>query len=129
MKKAHLFLAGLFFLLVSLNTNAQTQSATDYFTGKWNVLVEGTPNGDARLIVNLERKDGKLAGVILDSTENEVAKITKIEEKDKAVTLYFTAQGFDVYLLMEKKDDDHVTGNMLNMFNAKGDRLKEKETK
>jgi hypothetical protein len=81
------------------------------------------------MIVSLQRKDSTLTGVILDSTDQEIAKITKVEEKEKSVTLYFTAQGYDVYLLMEKKDDDHVTGNLMDMFEAKGDRIKAKEVK
>jgi hypothetical protein len=129
MKKLSAFLAGIFLLFLSLSASAQSQNKADYFTGKWDVLVEGTPNGDTKMIVSLQRKDSTLTGVILDSTDQEIAKITKVEEKDKSVTLYFTAQGYDVYLLMEKKDDDHVTGNLMDMFEAKGDRIKAKEVK
>jgi len=117
-------LAGLFFLLLSLNANAQTQNGTDYFAGKWNVLVKGLPQGDTKMIVNLDRKDTTLAGAIHDSTGTEISKFSKVELKDSAVTVYFTAQGYDVYLVMKKKDDDHVTGNMMDMFDAEGDRVK-----
>lgn len=125
MKKFSAIFLGLFFLTLSLHTNAQTKSNADFFAGKWNVVVAGTPNGDSKIIVSLEKKDGALTGSILDSTNNEIAKITKVEEKDKSVTVYFNAQNYDVYLLMDRKDDDHITGNMLNMFDAKGDRIKE----
>ena len=125
MKKISAVFLGLFFLMLSLHANTQTKSNADFFAGKWNVLVAGTPNGDSKIIVSLEKKDGALTGSILDSTNKEIAKITKVEEKDKSVTVYFNAQNYDVYLLMDRKDDDHVTGNMLNMFDAKGDRVKE----
>jgi hypothetical protein len=129
MKKLSVFFAGIFLLFLSLSASAQSQNKPDYFAGKWSVLVEGTPNGDAKMIINLQRKDSTLTGVILDSTDKEIAKITKVEEKDKSVTLYFTSQGYDVYLLLEKKDDDHVTGSLMDMFDAKGDRMKEKAPK
>jgi hypothetical protein len=125
MKKVSLFFAAFFLLVLSLPASAQTKSNADFFAGKWNVLVAGTPNGDSKIIVSLEKKDGKLEGTILDSTNKEIAKITKVEEKDKSVTVFFYAQNYDLYLLMDRKDDDHVTGNMLNMFDATGNRIKE----
>jgi len=124
-----LVFATVFFFLSSFSVNAQAKSDADYFLGKWNVLVVGTPQGDSKMIINLERKDGKLSGAVLDTTNKEIAPITKIEEKDKSTTVYFTAQGYDVYLVMEKKDDDHITGNLMGMFDAKGDRIKETTTK
>ena len=124
MKTLTSFFLLLCFLGLSFGAKAQT-SNPDYFAGKWNVIVEGTPGGDAKMIVSLGRKEGKLEGVILDSLQKEIAKISSIEETEKSVTVNFTSQGYDVNLLMEKKDDDHVTGNMLGMFDAKGERIKE----
>ena len=121
--------ATIFLFLSSFSANAQAKNDGDYFLGKWNVLVAGTPQGDSKLVVKLDRKDGKLSGVVLDTTDKEIAPITKIEEKEKSTTVYFTAQGYDVYLVMEKKDDDHITGNLMGMFDAKGDRIKDTKTK
>jgi hypothetical protein len=129
MKKLCSFFAGLFFLLLSLGANAQTKTPADYFVGKWNVVVEGTPQGDSKMTVFLERKEGKLSGGILSKEGADTIKITKIEEKEKSVTLYFSSQGYDVNLTLEKKDDDHVTGNLMDMFDAKGDRIKETASK
>src|SRR2546423_4441301 len=112
MKKLSSIFAGLFFLVLSIHTKAQTQPAKDYFVGKWTVLVEGTPQGDGKMIVVLERKDGKLGGSILPTQAGDAVKISRIEDKEKSVTLYFTSQGYDVNLTLEKKDDDHVTGNL-----------------
>lgn len=124
MKKLSFLFAGLFFLLLSFNANAQTPSK-EYFIGKWDVLLEGLPQGDPRMIVSLERKDGKLSGVILDSSNNEVAKISKIDEAEKAVTVYFTASGYDVNLEMNQKDENNITVNLLGMFEGKGVRVKQ----
>lgn len=109
-------------LFFGLNAKAQT---TDYFPGKWNVVVMGTPNGDAKLTFVLERKDGKLGGVVQDTTGKEMTKITQIDEKDKTITAAFTIQSYDVSLTMEPVDDDHVKGSLMGMFEAKGIRVKE----
>ena len=125
MKKLSTLFAGIGFLLLSLYTNAQSQNGHDYFIGKWNVLIIGTPNGDAKMIVSLEKKDTTVVGVVLDTTNTEISKISKIEMKDSVVTVYFNAQGYDVYLMLERKDDDHTAGRLLDMFDAKGERIKE----
>jgi hypothetical protein len=125
MKKIYAVLTSLFLLAFSISTNAQTP-ATDYFVGKWDLLIEGLPQGDPRMIVGLERKDGKLTGSIMDSTQKEIAKISKIEEKEKSITVYFSASGYDVYMEMNRKDEDNITANLLNMFEAKGVRIKPK---
>jgi hypothetical protein len=127
MKKLISFSAGIFLLFLFINVNAQTQTGADYFLGKWNVLFAGLPSGDTRMIVDIEKGDTTLTGSILDSTKQEVAKFSKVEMKDTSVTVYFTAQGYDVYVTLNKKDDDHVTGTMLDMFDATGVRVKEEE--
>lgn len=33
--------------------------------------------------------------------------------------------GYDVNLIMQKKDDGHVIGTVMNIFDAKGGRIKE----
>ena len=125
MKKAGVFITGVFFLFLSLGSNGQSKTGADYFAGKWNVLIKGLPSGDTKMIVNLEKKDTTLTGVIQDSTGTEISKFSKVELNDSSVTVYFTAQGYDVNLEMDKKDDDHIIGNMLGMFDAEGERLKE----
>ena len=124
MKKLSSVFAGLFFLVLSFSANAQTKNV-DYFIGKWNVVVEGTPGGDAKMIVHVEKKDTVWSGAVLDTASTEISKISKIEKGENSITVYFTSQGYDVNLLMERKDDDHVTGNMMGMFEAKGERIKE----
>ena len=125
MKKLSAILSGIFFLPLSFNAHAQTPTGADYFVGKWTVLFVGLHTGDTRMIVDIEKGDTTLTGSILDSTKQEVAKFSKVEMKDTSVTVYFTAQGYDVYLLLEKKDDDHATGRLMDMFDAKGERIKE----
>jgi hypothetical protein len=124
MKKLISLSAGLFLLLLSLITEAQSKTGADFFAGKWNALVSGTPYGDLKRIYVLEKKDNGLAGTVLDSTGKEVAKCSKVEVKDNEVTLYYTSMGNDVSVVLTKKDEDHVTGSALGMFDVKGERIK-----
>ena len=103
MKRFSLFFAGLFFLLLSVNANGQTKTGADYFAGKWNVLVKGTPNGDRKRNFVLEKKDATLTGSMQDSTGKEITKITSVDLSDKTATLYFTTNGYDVNLELTKK--------------------------
>ena len=116
--------AGLFFLLLSFSANAQAKTGADYFEGKWKVLVTGTPYGDLKRIYVLEKKDNTLTGIVQDSTGKEITKCSKVELKDNEVTLYYQAMGNDVSITLTKKDDDHVTGKVLDTFDASGERIK-----
>lgn len=111
-------------ILFLANANAQTGSGADYFAGKWNVLIKGTPQGDARLFFVLEKKDSTMTGIVQDSTGTQISKLDKVELTANSATLYFNVQGYDVNLVMTKKDDDHVTGSLMGMFDADGERVK-----
>lgn len=124
MKYLHSTLAALFLLALPFGANAQTKTGADYFAGKWNVLVKALPQGDTKMVFTLEKKDASMTGAVQDSTGTEIAKLDKIELADTTVTVYFTAQGYDVNLVMNKKGDDHVTGSLMGMFDAEGDRVK-----
>lgn len=124
MKKLPVFILALFFIFMSAGAFAQAQSTPDYFAGKWNMLVKGLPNGDTKMIVVLDKKDTTLAGIIQDSVGTEISKFSKVEIRENGVTVYFTAQGYDVYMTMNKKDEDHITGSMMDMFDAEGMRSK-----
>jgi hypothetical protein len=123
MKMFKSIFAGLFLLLLIPGAKAQTSSA-DYFAGKWNVLVKGLPQGDTKMFIVLEKKDTTMTGVVQDSTGNQVSKIDKVELNGGTAIVYFSAQGYDVNLVMNKKDDDHITGSLMGMFDAEGERVK-----
>ena len=128
MKKLSTVFAGLFLLVLSFNAKAQT--AAGYFVGKWNVEVKGTPQGDSKMTIILEKKDGKLAGYMAPAQgTTDTTRFTKVEEKENSVTVYFTSGNFDVNLTLQKKDDDNVTGDLMGMFDAKGTRVKETGSK
>ena len=82
------------------------------------------PDGDTKMIVSLQKTDTAFVGAISNSTGKEISKFSHVELKDTTVTVYFTAQGYDVNLEMNKKDDDHTTGSLMGMFDAEGERRK-----
>jgi hypothetical protein len=107
--------------VVAMKASAQT----NYYIGKWDVLIKGTPNGDAHAKFNLADSAGHLKGVLVDtSAAHKDVPLTKIEQTGDNITLYFTAQGYDVSLTLAKKDDDHATGSLMGMFDAVADRIK-----
>jgi len=125
MKKLISLFIGLFFLFLSFTSHAQSKSGADFFAGKWNVLITGTPYGDLKRVYILEKKDNNLAGTVLDgATGKELSKCSKVDVKDNEVTLYYSALGNDVNVVLTKKDEDHVAGKALGMFDASGERVK-----
>ena len=125
MKKTALIFTVFCAFLIAIGLNAKAQAPSDYFVGKWNVLVSGTPNGDAKMVVRMKRVDGKLTAEFVGNDQPEVPKVSSLEETEKSVRIYFTASGHDVYLYLENKGENHVEGTMLDMFDAKGDRATE----
>jgi len=118
--------AGLLLVTLAFTTHAQSQTGADFFAGKWNVLVKGTPYGDLKRVYILDEKDNGLTGTVLDSTGKEIAKCSKVDVKDNEVTLYYSSMGNDVSVVLSKKDQDHVTGKAMGMFDAAGERIKQK---
>lgn len=140
MKKLNLMIALLACLCLGLAANAQTDTTkkaaadtttakaitiADYFPGKWNVTIFGTPNGDAKMTFVLARAGGKLGGAVQDTTGKEISKINSVDEQGKNITVAFSAQGYDVTVTLTPVDDDHVSGSLMGMFDAKGVRVKE----
>lgn len=121
MKKFKIALVLFFGLFTSLGLKAQTK---DYYAGKWDFIIYKTPYGDVKRTFVLERKEGKLIGVVQDSTGQELTKITNVTEKEKTVSIDFTSQGYDVTLTIDPVDNDHSKGNLAG-FEAKGVRRKE----
>jgi hypothetical protein len=137
MKKAIIV---LFVLLVAAVTNSFAQTATpataspaptvkdttDFFAGKWEVLMIGIPDGDKKFIANFTRQDGKLTGDLSDPTDAKAVKVpfTSIEEEAEKITLAFSAQGYDLTLPLEKVDADNLKGQLMGMFETKAVRVK-----
>ncbi|MCF2520061.1 hypothetical protein [Dyadobacter sp. CY351] len=116
------------FLGFAINGFSQTAATNDFFLGKWEVLVVGTPDGDSKLVTELTRKDGKLTGELKDPTGKNpnALPISNIMEEGNKMTIFFEAQGTEVSLDLAKVDDDHLKGSVMNgMFDATAVRIKE----
>ena len=124
MKKINSIGLGLLFLILAVGANAQSKTGAEFFSGKWKVLITGTPYGDLKRIYVLEKNGNTLTGTVQDSTGKEITKCSNVEVKDNEVTLFYQAMGNDVSITLIRKDDDHVTGSVLGQFDAKGERIK-----
>lgn len=128
MKKASIIFFTLFLgIAVKGLAQAADTTAADYFAGKWEISILGTPNGDSKLVAELTRKDGTLSGELKDPSGNlpGAIPISNIEETKEQLTIYFSAQGYDVNLVLAKVDQDNLKGSLLGMFDSKAKRLKQ----
>src|SRR6476646_8170725 len=125
MKKYYQTILTAILILFSVFVKAQSSTVPSFFEGKWNILLKGLPDGDTKMYLVLQKKDTTWSGVVQDSTGAEISKIDKFEMGEATSTVYFNARGYDVNLVMNKKDDDHITGTLMGMFDAVGDRVKE----
>ena len=113
----------MFFFLLAIGVNGQTKTSGVYFVGKWSLLVVGTPNGDAQMVVSLGHVDGKLAGTIAKADLSDPKKFTSITETEDSITVNWTSGDYDVFMELKIKGDNHIEGSLMNMFDAKGDRI------
>lgn len=127
MKKNTFFLFAFFFGIAT-NLSAQTDKpATDFYAGKWEIMVMGTPNGDAKFAADLVRKEGKLTGELkVVSTEKMDPIPATVEEAEGKITIFFSTQGYDVNIALSKVDDNNLKGTLMDMFEAKAVRVKAK---
>lgn len=127
MKTIKMIFAAALFILASVTVKAQDK--TDFFVGKWDCITVGTPGGDGKSTIVLKRnEDGKLTGALysVTSTGNE-NPFSRVDEKAKSVTVYFKANGYDVYIYLEKVDDNNLTGSTMDMFDTTAKRVVEQK--
>jgi hypothetical protein len=113
-------------LMDMFETTLSRKTSADFFAGKWEFLVVGTPQGDVKFSTELLRKNGKLSGELSNLADPNAPKIpiTNIEEESDKIVIFFTASGYDLDLNMSKVDADNLKGTMFNMFESKGMRIK-----
>ncbi|REG94515.1 hypothetical protein [Algoriphagus antarcticus] len=96
----------------------------EYFEGKWNVLVVGTPEGDATIPMRFETIDGKTTGYFTEAGAAEEKKMSSAAITGDVISTAFNISGYDVTLSLKKVDDDHAKGDLMGMFDAEGTRAK-----
>ena len=110
------------FMLFASTTMAQTSTAPDYFVGDWEVTINGTPMGNITVMLTLERVDGKLVGKFVDAAGMET-KMNDITENENSLTLTFTSEYGDLVLAIQRKDDENVSGSLMDSFTVEGKRV------
>jgi hypothetical protein len=128
MKKASIIISTIIlaFVINTGSVNAQAKNTGEqFFIGKWNLVVYGVPDGDTKIVLNIEKKDDKLAGNFSDPTKTDPPmELSGIEVADSTFKATFNAQGMDISLMLKIKDDKNVTGSMMDQFDIKGEKEK-----
>lgn len=123
MKKASIILSTIIltFIVTTGSMNAQAKNTGEnYFIGKWNVMIYGVPDGDTKMVINIEKKDNKLTGNMADPAKTDPPlELANIEVADSTFKATFNAQGMDISLMLKIKDDKNITGNMMDTFDIK----------
>ena len=96
---------------------------SDYFVGDWQVTIKDTPMGTISVMLTLERVDGKLVGKFVDAANSSSTPMTQITEAENSVTLYFFAEGMDLYLTLKPEGAKNVTGTLMDSFAVEGQRV------
>jgi len=127
MKTIKMMMVAALVMLAAFTGKAQDKKA-DFFVGKWECLTVGTPGGDGKSTIILQRNaEGKLTGKLIAMTSAGTDNaFSRVDEKEKSVTVYFKANGYDVYIYLEKVDDNHLTGSTMDMFDTTAVRVVEK---
>ena len=124
MKQIRFILAAMLLFVVFAANAQENKEVGSFFVGTWNITVKGTPNGDSNMKVVFKRNaEGKITGATCDDQGKETP-FTRLEVKNDKITAYWVAQGYDVYLYLEKVADNKVEGSMMDMFDAVGTKVK-----
>ncbi len=126
MKKVKISLVFVVSLFITISLFAQDKP-NNYFVGKWDVLVEGTPAGDSHMPLLITLENGKFFGGLLNDKDSVTSKFDKIEAIDNSITLYFNAGGYNLYISLDKVDENNATGTLKDMFDATAKRVIKKE--
>lgn len=115
----------LFVVLAAISATGFSKTVADFWVGKWEITVVGTPDGDTKMVANLTREGGVLAGQLINMKDSTAGKIpVSVTEEGNRIIMGFSAQGYDVTIDLAKVDEDNLKGNLLNMFDATAKRLK-----
>jgi hypothetical protein len=121
MKK--LLIASLMLLCVTSLAMAATNSP-EYFEGKWNVLVKGTPQGDATIPMRFVTTEGKTKGFFTVGDSGKEVQMNSVSVKKGILTAAFNIQGFDVDIYMSEVDVNNAKGSLMGMFSLSATRVK-----
>lgn len=113
------------FLGLANDSFAQTAPPADFFAGKWEISLTGTPRGDVKFLTDLVRKEGKLTGELVEANDANAKRVlTKVEESANKMVLYFeSSQAGELSIELTKVDDDNLKGTLMS-YDATAKRIK-----
>ncbi|MGY6520775.1 MAG: hypothetical protein ACXIUD_03545 [Mongoliitalea sp.] len=122
MKKITSLLAMLF--LVFSVAFATSNHPSDNFVGEWDLLIEGTPQGDVRVVMTIEKVEGKLKGKFKMAGTDQETTLSSISEGSDSISFSFFAEGYDLYMSLNANGADALKGYLVDQFPVTGKRLK-----
>lgn len=119
-------LVSLFLMLCLVLSVAQAYDAinSDPFVGEWDLVIEGTPQGDVRVVMTLEKVDGKLKGKFKIAGTDQETTLSSISESAGSISFSFFAEGYDLYMSLNAAGEDALKGYLVDQFPVSGKRLK-----
>jgi hypothetical protein len=103
---------------------AHASVSSDQFVGEWDLLIQGTPQGDVRVIMTLEKVDGKLKGKFKVAGTDQESTLSAITEGSESISFSFFAEGYDLYMNLNADGSDALKGYLVDQFPVTGKRLK-----
>jgi hypothetical protein len=117
----------LFLLLCVVFTGfSQAPAPTDFYAGKWEITIVGSPRGDVTFLTDLVRNEGKLTGKLADKADpaSDTRKILRVEESAEKLVIYFeSSQGGEIAMNLAKADNDTLKGTVSG-YDATAKRIK-----
>jgi hypothetical protein len=96
-----------------------------YFAGKWTVTLKATPEGDVPLLMTFQQKDGKWTGSYINQKTKEEAALKSVEVNGDKIVLALKYATYDMTAQLNRVDDEHCFGKMMDMIDCEGVRIKE----
>ncbi len=112
------------FCLVLTIAVANVTSNPESFVGQWDLMIEGTPQGDIRVIMTLEKVDGVLVGNFKMAGTDQETKLSSISGSSESISFSFFAEGYDLYMNLKPDGENAVKGFLIDQFPVSGKRLK-----
>jgi hypothetical protein len=128
MKKFNGFLACFFLAMLVFHGNAFAQAEQkfdhSFYVGSWDVMGKDIPDGNDELLITFEQKENKWVGSLKSKKHDFTMPFNNVRIDDTDIIGEFNYDGNDIFILLRKKGDNEVEGNIANMFDVSGKRSK-----
>ncbi len=107
----------LMITLFTASLSAQSNTSyEDYFTGKWKFTLKDLVNYDINMVLDIKKSEGTIRGeVSIPGSGEAPLEITGITLIDSTFACTSAVIGFDMPLIITKKDEKNVTGTMFGI--------------